>query len=254
MTSRYEAYMDSVSLSGLDDSIFILDISHPAAERSRSLVNIANRSGSFLSSEKRSPISVVITFEIHKYGIADRQAVCDKVVKWAGGSVLKTNDMTDKQLVCVCDQYPSVNSAKRWTDPITMTFTAYEFPYWEDTTQTTLTLTGTQTSGTLAVPGVIDDAFVEATITANAAVTEISLTVGSTNFTLENLELTNGDVVTIAYDSRKLLSIMHGTVSLLGKRTGASSDDLLAKCGKTVTFAVEADASVTVVFKVRGCY
>lgn len=254
MTSRYEAYMDSVSLSGLDDSIFILDISHPAAERSRSFVNIANRSGSFMSSDKRSPISVVITFEIHKYAIADRQAVCDKVVKWAGGSILKTNDMTNKQLVCVCDEYPSVNSAKRWTDPVSMTFTAYEFPYWEDTTQTTITLTGTQADGTLAVPGVIDDAFVEATITANANVSEVSLTAENTNITLEGLELESGDVVTISYDSKKILSIMQGTVSLLGNRTGESSDDLVVKCGKTSGFSVEADASVTVVFKVRGCY
>lgn len=254
MTSRYEAYMDNTSLSSVDSSILVLDIGYPETQFDNSLLNFANRDGGYIKARHKQSAQCQITFEIHKYSIADRQEVCQKVVKWANGSVLKTNDRPNQQLRCVCDQYPSINSAKKWTDPVTMVFTGHEFPYWEDTEQTTLTLTGTEASGTMSVPGVLGNAFVEATITPLAAMSSITLTVGYTSITLEGLSADTTDTITISYDSRKIQSIKMNDTSILDKRTGASSDDLLAKCGTTVTFAIESETSSTVVFKARGCY
>ena len=254
MTTRYEAYMDGTSLSSLDNSIVILDISHRKPEIEVSAVSLAEMPGSKILRRVVRGASVSISFMIRKYSISDRQEVCDKVVAWANGSLLKTNDRDGKRLKVICETYPEISSAMRWTDPVNMIFTAVERPFWEDDAQTTLTLTGTDTQGNMSVPGSAGEALVEATVTANAAVTGITLVAGSTEIELEDISMSQNDVVTIDYDANGHQRIRKGNTSILDSRTKESSDDLLAACGKVVGFAAEADSSVTVVFKVRGCW
>lgn len=253
MTTRYEASMDGTSLSGLDASIVILDIAHRKPEIEVNAASVANRPGAKIMTRVVRSAGVTISFMIRKYSLSDRQSVCDMVVAWAGGSVLRTNDRAGKHLQVICEQYPEINSAKNWTDPVTMTFTAVERPFWEDDTQTTLTVTGTVAQESMNVPGSAGEALVEVTVTANAAVTGVALVAGSTEIELEDIALDQGDTVTIDYKDG-IQRIRKGNTSVLGNRTKDSSDDLLAACGKMVTFAVESDASVTAVFKVRGCW
>ena len=252
MISRYEAYMDGVALSSIDENLLILDIQHHPSDIRFNTGKIANRNGSMVISESQEGASVTILFELHLYGIADRQAACQAVQRWAMGNVLETNDRTGQQLLARCTSFPRIDSAMNWTDPIEMTFTAFEHPYWEEKTAETLTFTaGTSGEDTIDVPGNVDGAFVEAEITAQAAVSEISLTVGETSITLSGLALENGQIVRIAYDDRNIQSIKVGNTSLLDKRTG--SDDLLTVCGEN-TVSYSASASVQVTVSVRGLW
>lgn len=254
MTTRYEAYMDGTSLSGLDNSIVILDISHRKPEIEVNTVTVAEKPGAMITKRIIRGASVAISFMIRKYSISARQDVCDKVVAWANGSMLKTNDRNGKRLKVICETYPEINSAMKWTDPVTMIFTAVERPFWEDETPTTLTLTGADALGNMNVPGSAGEALVEATVTANAAITGVRIAAGSTEIELENISMAQYDTITIDYDANGHQRIRKENTSILDKRTKESSDDLLAACGKNVSFAVEADASVTVTFAVRGCW
>lgn len=251
MIGRYEAFMNGIALSSIDNSILVLDVNHTPASVQRRTSRVANRNGSRVFGEYYSGASATITFEIHEYDTIKRQSICDKVAQWAVyGKYLTTSDRPWRRLRCSCDTPPSIQSAKKWTDPITMTFVAYQLPFWEEMNEVKLSMTGTNKTGTLYVPGNVKDTLVTARIEANASCANVTLGVGHTHFDLKNLNLADDDVVWVEYDDDMNLIIRKGATSLLAKRSG--NDDLLADSGKLNTLYFISSASVTVDFLVRG--
>ena len=229
MVSRYSVTLNNVAMSSLNRSLYVTDISYQPAEDELTVVRFAGRNGSMLLNRRKSQTSVVITFELHLYDIAARQEACAEVIRWAdAGGVLKTGDRPGQFLECRCTKRPSIESALKWTDTLSVEFTAFAVPYWQSTAPDTATVTGT---GSLFVRGNGGKAMVDAVITATASLTSLSITVGDTVIALADISLSSGDTVTISHDANGILSIKKGTTSLLDKRTAASSDDLLAACG-----------------------
>ena len=253
MISRYEAVLNGISLESISSDILIHDISHSPAEFRDDTFTVAKRNGSRLYRRYFSSSSVSIKFEIHSYSIAQRQAICDAVCVWAkNGGVLVTNDRNGQFLQCVCSEFPSVQSARNWTDELTVSFEAYTIPFWQESVVQNVSATGTSGSGTFWVPGSGDKTFVEVDILANASLSSVSLTVNGRTLNLSDLSVSSGSTIKIAYDTDGIQSIKVGTTSLLNKRTGV--DDLLADCAKYNTYSFTASASVTVTFKVRGLW
>ena len=254
MISRYEAYMDGEALSAVDPSIVVLDIAHsdPGLQIKRS--TLGGRDGAIVNGKYIERASVTISFMLRVYNIADRQAACSRVVKWAKGKILKTNDRTGQFLACICEKFPVISSAMKWTDPLTVTFTGYGIPYWQEEYPKTATLTGTSDTDTFFVPGNADEAFVNVEVTAGASVSSMTVACGETSISLSGLSLSSNDVVKFAYDENGILSIKKGTTSLLDKRTAASSDNLIAKCGEENDLSITASGSITAVYSVRGCW
>lgn len=253
MTSRYSATLNNTTLASLDSSIYLLDIQYQPVELQDKAINIAKRHGARLIDRSFGMSSVRILFEIHEYGIDDRQDVCGKIVKWAkNGGVLETNDRSGQYLQCVCTEFPVISSAKNWTDPLSITFTAFEIPFWQGKTAVTKTLTGTSDEDLLTVPGNVDGALVEADITANASLSSVALSVNNRTLTLSELNASQSDVIKITYDEKAIQSIKLGNTSLMDKRTGV--DDLLANCGESNLLEISASASVSVEFKIKGLW
>ena len=251
MISRYAVTLNGIALSELSADILILDVGYAQPSYNDRSYSVAKRHGSRLIDRKFNSAGVTVTFEIHAYDIRQRQAICNAVCAWAkNGGVLETNDREGQYLQCVCTGFPSVESARNWTDPLTIEFSAYAIPFWQEKLPQTVALTGTSQSGTLYVPGNVDDALVEATIKANASVSSVALTVNGRTLTLSGLSLSTNGTITITYDTEGIQSIKQGSTSILDKRTGV--DDLLAKCGEINDVSITASASVTVTFSVRG--
>ena len=253
MTSRYEVTLNDKKLSSVNKNLLILDVAYSTSEsfeRSR----IANRDGARLSSLYREGSSVTVTFELHIYDIQKRQAALADVIAWAkDGGELKINDRKDQSLQCVCEKLPAI-SVKNWTEPLTITFSAYAFPYWEETKATVATLSGKNVSGTIKVNGNAPKAYANVTVKATAAITSLTVKVGSSSIALSGISIAAGKTVVFSYDENKILSIMTGTTSLLSKRTAKSSDDLVASCGKSNKISVVASANVTATFSVKGAF
>ena len=95
---------------------------------------------------------------------------------------------------------------------------------------------------------------VEATITANVAISDgtITLTVGSRTLQLTGITLAQDATIVISYDDEMIQSIKSGTTSLLAYRSGA--DDLIAECGRNNTVSFTASASCDVEFRAKGCW
>lgn len=253
MISRYEAYMDGVPLSSLSENLLILDISHSAANIENRTMQFANRHGLYVYDRYKESASVTISFELHIYDIAQRQAVCQEVARWAlNGKELQTNDRPGQRLRVVCDEPPVIESALGWTAAISMTFSGYIVPFWEEIVPAVAYVSNGD--GTLFVPGNGGKTVVECTVEPVATITSITLGCGNTSITLSGISVSSSQTLKISYDDNMNLQIKRGNVSYLNKRTAASSDDLLAVCGQNNALTVTADQSVLATFSARGLW
>lgn len=253
MISRYDVFLNGVSLNAISPEILIHDIQYPNLTIRNETFALARRQGAHITNRYLGSNSVSVLFEIQSYDVNERQDVLGRVVRWAKkGGVLQTTDRRGQRIRCICEQFPRITSAKNRGQEMQITFSAYSLPFWESVSPARLTLTGTSTNGSLYVPGNVDGAFVELTATANGALTNITFTAGETELTLSGISLTSGQKIVIAYDDDMIQSIKRGNTSLLDKRTG--NDDLIVNSGEISTFAITANVACTVEYRVRGLW
>lgn len=255
MTSRYEVNIGGVKLSSLDKNILILNIGYSDMEMDDKPYETANLYGYDLTQKKAVRQKVIVTFEIHIYDIAKRNEVCQKINVWADSSnTFATSDRKGQYLRARCEQHASIDSARDWTAPITMTFVSYWTPYWLSNSQKTLTLIGKSAKGTLKLDGNTDSALVDVEVTANATITAFSITVGSTKIELSGISVQSGQKMTIAYTRSRYLAVRANGSSVISKVKPTSSDVLLAKCGADNAVSISANGKVTAVIKARGMW
>ena len=120
-----------------------------------------------------------------------------------------------------------------------------------------LQLSGTDESDEVFAPGYAADALVSARIAANAAVTQMTLSAGSSRIALTGLTLTAGQTVSLGWtDERHIFFIRNETTGagLLARRTADSSDELRLPAGRKGQIALWANGRVSADFEVRGLY
>ena len=253
MRSRYEVWLNNVALSSLDPKILILDIRYASPRIVNSSYTLAGRQGSSPYRRYIEKTSLSVHFAVRAYNTSERQSICAEVAKWAkNGGILQCSDRPGQRLRCVCESFPVVASALRWTDTLQIIFSAFNLPFWEEELEKTLALSGTSANGSLYVPGNVDGALIEASVKANEDLSSVSLTANGKTLSLTGLSVSSGQTIQITYNDALIQSIKVGSTSLLNKRTGA--DDLVAKCGENNTLSVSANASVNTTFKVRGLW
>ena len=254
MISRYEVSLNNLQMSEIDSSLLVLDVNYADPSYSIDSTKVGGRDGAVILNETKESANVTISFELHIYSIAERQRVCQLVNAWAkDGGVLRINDRPAQRLHCKCSRLASVASAKNWTDPLTIVFSGFQPPYWEDDTATEIELSGTNESALGAVPGNGKEAYVSCIVIPEDTLTHLTLKAGASIFELTGLSIPAGETVSVDYQEG-VLRIRHGNSSILGSRTGSSSDDLKVPCGQESTFAVIADVAVDATFSVRGCW
>ena len=253
MKTRYEVFLNDISLSSLNDNLAITDISYPAPSIEHSVSQYAGRDGGYVSGSRKSEAVVAVSIELHIYNTQERQAACQEIISWAkNGGKLQTSDRVDQYIQCVCTKIPSIESALKWTDTLTVEFAAYAIPYWQSEFASEAALSGTDASGVVFVPG-NGKTRADVKITASAALSSITVGFGSASITLSGLNVSAGDVIAFSHDENGTLYIKQGTVSLLLHRTPASSDDLEADCG-TIPISITASSSVEAVFSAKGVW
>lgn len=259
MKSRYEVTLAGKKLSAVDKDLLILDVSYSGIEQQPQAVTVGSLDGYDVSSVFVEKQAVTVSFELHIYDIAKRNKACQNVINWAkNGGILRTNDRADQYLKVRCESYPVINSARGWTDPLTVVFVTEAIPYWRNDTKNTLTLTGKQTTGTLKVTGNAGKTAVAADITAKGTITSLQIVCGGTKMTFSKaatgFSLSTGQVLKITYTNDRYLSVKVGTTSFLKHLSADSSDRLLAACGSNNTIKVTANNSVTAAFQAEGLW
>jgi phage-related protein len=241
----------------LNSNLLILDIQHSQPDRTAKKQTVANLDGCEISDTYVGQRRVTVTFELHIYDIAKRNEACQKINAWAAnGGTLITNDRSGQQLINVtCEQFADIDSAKNWTDPLTVVFATTSNPYWVSTAQKTVSITGKTASGRLTIDGNVGMARVNVAVTAVEKVTTLQLVVGSTKIKLTGLNVNAGQKVNVDYIKDRYIRILaNGSSVLANLDPSVSSDQLLAGSGQNTAVSVSASGRVTAVFSARGCW
>lgn len=250
---KYEVWMNNVPLSSISGAIYVSRISYKPAAIKFNTAEVAGRNGERVESVKRKGATVTVSFYLKKTDNINRQEIVQAVAAWAQEGILQTSDRPHTRLHVRCIDFPFVSDVCDWITPVSIVFQTFEQPFWEEITESVLTLSsGTSGSGSLYVPGNAGKALVEVTVTPSSSLANITLTVGSTSITLTDISATSASPLTITYDANGFQKILRGTTSVLNKRTG--DDDLLAECGTANAVSFSASAAASVTFRARGLW
>lgn len=230
MITRYGVWLDSLPLHELDPTIYITDIQEQPPRMDVQTSPRAGGPGMFVTKRTRQSLSVVVRFAVREYDVTRRKAVMQKIIAWAkGGKYLAINDRPGQRLRVEVDTMPTITSALKWTQELSITFTAYAMPFWESDTPDIITTAGT---ASMLVQGDADTALVDAEIIPTGFAVTVSA--GNSSITLQGVS----GPVSLSHGDDGILRITSGGASILSKRTPASSDDLTAIPGQENTFAV----------------
>ncbi len=228
--------LNGSQLDQVDESIVIRSIDPGAPKET---VQTATRMGGFgqrITGRHWESIDVQVRYaiDIPKRQLADRREVFDLVNAWAMNSGwLTINYMSGKRLYVENATIPSSADLWNWTEEFTITFHAYEVPFWQSDTPTT------STSSTITVPGTaptVCDA--EITNESGETIDTLNVQVGQSAMAFTNLGLEDDETLVISHaaDGTISIRIRNGSAyrSALDKRTGGSADDLYAKPGSNL--------------------
>ena len=256
MTSRYRIKVNSVHLDSISKKILILDIGETMPDLNFKQQSNANLNGYEFTDVFVGQRTVTVTFEIHEYDIEKRKSICQEVNEWAAvGGRIDINDRGKTHLIRTeCTQYASIESAKNWTDPLTVVFSTTVNPYWISDTPKTVAISGAGTTGTLKMDGDVGYALVDVEVTAATKITMCKLICGNTKLVLKGFDCPKNKTVDVDYIKDRYLRLRANDRNAMPFLQSESSDNLLARCGKNNSVEFSVNGSATVVFSARGCW
>lgn len=267
MQQRFDVELDNVSMASLADEIIVRDIIEEPANMRIDTVLRGNRPGTRVEQNIRQSLSVRVVYRIRTQNIVRRAEVRDVIAAWcANGGELNINTRPGKRLFVIPTSLPAVNSGLKWDQDLALVFTAYEQPYWEDKSVTSVGGTvkkyddGSHYFADVIRPVCSVD---RVPVTANITITgeddlaELRIKCGDTVFEFVGMQISSGGYISISYDKNDLLSVvdfmsLEGDGSLLKYRTAQSNDDLLAVSNQDNQIIITANTELRVQVHARG--
>lgn len=251
MMTRYGVWLDGVGLDEIDPTVFILDIQEQLPQTRITTEDWGGtKAGTRFVREKTLTTSVVIRFAVREYDVTRRKAIISDVAAWARrGSVLTINDRPEQRLMVKCTALPVASSALKWTDTLTMTFTAYAWPFWEADAEASASVSG-KTGATLylMVPGNGEYAYLSGELSFSG-IASVEIVAGDTRFEVQNVS----DSLQWGYEDG-VLFIRSGVESVMAHRTPQSSDDLIVIPGRRNDITITSTAAISGRVFTRGCF
>lgn len=251
MPRHVEAWVDGVALSTLG-AILIQQVHEDPAQLEIITGERPGRYGERLISTRRQSLRVAIEAAIQeRFDLAGRSSIQEQLAAWAHGSVLELSNHPGRRLLVSCSAEPTLGEVRDYTTNLRVEFTAHAVPYWEDSLNSGIAISGSSGSGTLLIPGTVQTPVGLTIKPTGAALTSFTATVAGQQIALTGLNVAKNGILTFARDSRDDLIILYNGASQLSHRSAASVDDLLIQPGSAaVSFAANTACQVT--FSVRG--
>ena len=259
MITRYRVWLDEVALDSLADSIYITDIQEMEPEMEIHTMSVLGGNGTSVTHQRRISLQIRVSFQIREYNIATRREVFNKIMTWAQGTVLYTNERDGQQINVQLDAPPAM-SALKWTETLTLSFTAWENPYWISNDATMLTLSGESVSGEITVDG--NTACYPMFVVSNtgaAPINTVTITAGENRVRLEGINmLPEGYVYFSSHNGSGALSpfmIDDNGIRYLDNCFSDDSDDSLPVIGGVpTTILATADGEMTFIVLAQGVW
>jgi len=144
--------LNGIWMDELDDRIVISGIEPGSGKENITATDSAAGYGQRVTGNRRSTLDLVVRFKFMLRSkteelMAERSQLLEKVNAWAAaGGVLTVNYKPNRQLNVILVQAPGEGSLWDYTKEFSLTFRAYDIPYWEDEEANTAVIGGsTQT-------------------------------------------------------------------------------------------------------------
>lgn len=250
-----EVWLDGAGLTAIDPTIVLVDVQEKVPKTDVETSPLPASDGLRITRDRRSSLSVTVSFAILEQDIVRREMVLQAVRAWAGkGRVLTMSHKMDRQLRVRAESLPVNLSVNKYTGALSVTFMACQPPYWESVTPRSVTLSGKSGKGRLSIGGDAPSVPVEALVTPSATLTGLTLRVGDTAVTLQGISIPAGQAIAFTHEGVRGLCVRAGDASLLSARTPESSDGLAAPAGGFAEVSFEASCSVSVRLTARGLW
>lgn len=237
-------------LDELHERIVIRSVDPGVPHENIESVNRMGGSGQRITGAHWETLDVTVGFaiDIPKYNMAERRAVFESVTAWAlRKGWLTVNWLPNRRLYVDKVIIPNSGDLWDWTSEYTITFRAYNVPFWQDE-QPTQAVSGTVSSGTLqlAVGGNMPSPL-EITFRNRSGMTIDNFTVSAGGKTqqLTNLGLGGTATLQFRHGTDGLLRITAGGANVYGKMSG--HDDIVVNPGNvSVSFSADRAGTFTV--------
>ena len=245
--------LGGTQLDSLDTSIVIRSFDPGTPKEAISAVDRMGGAGQRVTMKHFQVLEATLTFaiDVNKRNITERRRVFDLAKHWAmAGGWLTFNGMSGKRMYVDKVTVPASGDLRVLDEEYTIVFRAYNVPFWQDDTATTVTAASISTgSMTLQVPGEIETQ-IDATLKniSGGQIAAITIAIDGHQLVFTAMTLANGSTLVISHGTDGLLRATVGGATVYGKLTG--SDDLVSGTGtKTITITCSGALEATV-----SCY
>ncbi len=245
-----------VQLDSLSNAIVIRGVNCGVPHESVTAVSRMGGAGQRMTSQHWEYMEVAVTYAIDlpKRSLAARRQVFDAVNQWAmKKGWLTTNQMNGRRLYVDKTVFPSSGDMWNWTGEYTVTFRAYNVPFWQDDTAATASESGIASGSVSLTVGGNVESVLDATFknTSGSTVDSVTIAVSGNALVFTDLGLANNETLTIAHGTDGILRAAIGGTNVIAKRSG--SDDLYVEPG-TRTVYIEAGGAGTLTISCCGRY
>lgn len=256
MITLCDCALNGVRPADIDPAVVLLDVRESPAEVAVTTHAIAGRPGQRQGRTHVRALTVALDLEIHESDPTRRKAIAGSLARWAApGGWLTVDDRPGQRLLVACDAPPALPSALHWTQPVTVTLTAREAPWWQEIAPVTVSAPSPAASGALSLRPTGDlptPLEFTATNTGSGVLTAFSLTCAHGALRLDGLTWPPGAALTLAHDERGVLALRLDGASVLALRTPESADEVLLPPREESSVAWAAAGPVAVALAARG--
>lgn len=242
MRTRISVALNGAELHAIDAAIVLQGVDEGAASWNITAGNRAGNDGQHVNGVEKRYRDVVVNFAIaEKRDLIRRANIIQQVCGWAAAGGDLTVSYRDRQkLRVMCLSLPAVKSLDKWAETYSVTFRAYQVPFWQSVDAESASISaGTSGSTSLRVKETGGGKLCfQATNSSGSTVNTASISANGKTISFSSLGLANGEKLIGDYDDNDIqrLRILNGSTyrSVLDKRTGAD-DVLLKQGGNTVS-------------------
>lgn len=241
MRTRISVALNGTELHAIDSAIVLQGVDEGAASWNISTGSRAGNAGQHVNSVEKRYRDVVVSFAIAEMRDMIRRAdILQRVCAWAAAGGDLTVSYRDRQkLSVICAQLPAVKSLDKWAEAYSITFRAYEIPFWQSMDRESATISaGTTGETTLRVKESAGGKLCfEATNGSGNSAATVAVGANGRLMQFGTLGLANGEKLILDYDGKdiqriRILNTSNVYRSALDKRAASSVDDLLLHYGE----------------------
>lgn len=251
MRTRISVALNGIELHSIDEAIVLQGVDEGSPSWNINAGNRANTIGQYVNSVEKKYRDVTVTFAIaEQRDLIRRHEILQQIFAWADkGGDLTVSYRDGQKLRVICTAMPAVKTLTKWAEIYSITFRAYEIPFWQSTDKTSVTIAATSSGNTTMRLRETGGGLLcfEATNSSGSTVNTLAVAANGRNFTFSGLGLANGEKLRGDYDDRGIQRIRiqatGGTWrSAMAARATISNDDILLNPGANTVYVSSGEA------------